>query len=470
MHTADPMTRASVTASAAPPQLDDVLDALRDGARSRSLDAYLVGGFVRDRLRGVPGKDIDLVVVGSEGIELLADVARRFAWPPPQRFERFGTGQIRGDGFVIEVVRARSESYDPESRKPDVQPGTLEQDVWRRDFTINALCQTFAGRVIDVTGRGIDDLRAGVLRTPLEPGATFAEDPLRMFRAARFVAQLGFSLAGGTLEAIRDQAHRASILSVERISEELRKLLVAPHPRQGMNLLRDAGLLENVLPEVAAMTGHEQGGYHTYDVYDHTMHALELANADLVTRTATLLHDVAKPPTHVVTAEGKHTFYDHPQQGAEMAREILTRLRFSNEEIGAVAHLVRLHLRPIAYDREHFSDAAVRKLIRDAGDLRDKMIDIARADTNASAFPTTAEIDHLAERMAELDAGGEVSRMRRPLSGDDIMALGGRGPGPWVGRVLKAVEDAILEGDIAPNDAAGARRWLADHPELLAAD
>ncbi|HKR99286.1 MAG TPA: HD domain-containing protein, partial [Candidatus Dormibacteraeota bacterium] len=401
---------------------------------------------------------------------MLADVAHGFGWPRPARFERFGTGHIRGDGFVAEVVRARSERYDPESRKPDVKPGTLEEDVMRRDFTVNALCQTLSGRVIDITGRGVADLRARVLRTPLDPADTFSEDPLRMFRAARFVAQLGFTLADGIIEAMRAQAQRASILSIERISEELRKLLTSPHPSSGMRVLRDGGLLDAVLPEIAAMIGVEQGGYHIYDVYDHTMAALDRAPPELITRTATLLHDVGKPPTHVVAEDGKHTFYDHPIRGADMSRELLTRLRFSNDEIGSVAHLVRLHLRPIAYDPEEWSDSAVRRLIRDAGELRGRMLDIARADTEASAYPTLAEIDHLEQRMADIDRGGEVSRMRPPLSGDDIMAIGRRGPGPWVGRVLRAIEEAVLEGELAPGDAAGARIWLERHPELLAGD
>ena len=464
------MTRASITKVTLRPQLEDVLDALRDAAAARAVDMYLVGGFVRDRLRGVAGKDIDLVSVGRDGIDVLAAVARRFKWSPPQQFERFGTGQIRGDGFIVEVVRARSERYDPESRKPDVQPGTLEQDVWRRDFTVNALCQTFDGELLDVTGLGVHDLRARMLRTPLDPAETFAEDPLRMFRAARFVAQLGFSLADRMLDAMRAQAHRAVILSVERISEELRRLLVSPHPRDGMNVLHASGLLDVVLPEVSAMVGVEQGGYHIYDVYDHTMHALDKAPPDLVTRTATLLHDVGKPPTHVLTDEGKHTFYDHPTRGADMARDILTRLRFSNDEIGAVAHLVRLHLRPIAYERDRFSDSAVRRLIRDSGELRGRMLDLARADTEASSFPTVDEIDQLEQRMTELDRGGEVSRMRAPLSGDDIVAIGGRGPGPWVGTVMRAIEEAVIEGDVEPGDSAAARVWLQNHPELLRDD
>ena len=451
-----------------PPALDDVLDVVRDAALAAGAEVYLVGGFVRDRLLGKAGKDIDLVQVGGDGIPLLAAVAAALHWARPQQFERFGTGQIRGDGFILEVVRARAERYDPDSRKPDVRPGTLEEDVWRRDFTVNALCQTFDGRVLDLTGRGLDDLRAGVLRTPLDPSETFSEDPLRMFRGARFVAQLGFTLAPGVLEAMREQAPRIAVVSVERISEELRRLLVSPHVLAGFDVLAESGLLQLVLPEIAAMRGVEQGGFHLYDVYEHTLRAVELTQPDPITRVAALLHDVGKPATHAIAADARHTFYDHPQVGATMAREILTRLRFSNDDIATVADLVVLHLRPIQYKADSFGDSAVRKLIRDAGDQRARMLDIARADTNASSFPTTANIDELEARMARLDAGGQVSHMRDLLDGDELIALAGRPAGPWVGRVKRRLEQAVLDGEVQPGDADGARAWLRAHPDVLA--
>ena len=449
-------------------ELEDVLDAIAAAAATLEVETYLVGGFVRDRLMGAPvSKDIDLVTVGMDPLPLLAAIASSFGWHPPERFERFGTAQIRGPGYVVEGVRARAERYDPDSRNPDVRPGTLVDDVWRRDFTVNALCQTLEGRVLDITGMGLTDLRSGVLRTPQDPLETFGEDPLRMFRAARFTAQLGFSLAAGTVEAMRIQAERTSILSVERVTDELRRMLVARHPAAGLDLLRDAGLLERVLPELVAAIGVEQGGFHTGDVYQHTLAAVDAAPRDLVTRTAALLHDIAKPVTHVIAADGRHTFYDHASIGAEMARAILTRWRYSNDEISAVSRLVRLHLRPIQYERERFSDTAVRRLIGDAGPLRGKLLDLARADTTASAFPTLAELDELEERMARLDEGEAVSAMRDPLSGDELMAIAGRGPGPWVGRVKAAIRDAVIEGAIPPGDAAAARAWLDAHRELL---
>ncbi len=453
------------------PELEDILEAIAAAARALDAEVYLVGGFVRDRLLGgAPGKDIDLVTVGMDPMPLLAAVASRFGWHPPERFERFGTAQIRGGTWIVEGIRARAERYDPETRNPDVRPGTLDEDVWRRDFTVNALCQSLDGEVVDITGQGVADLVAGVLRTPRDPAETFAEDPLRMYRAARFVARLGFTLAPGTVEAMRAQAARTSILSVERVSDEIRRLLVAPHPSAGIEVLREAGLLELVLPELVAGIGIEQGGYHTHDVYGHTIATVDAAGPDLVTRTAALLHDIAKPPTHVVAPNGRHTFYDHPQIGADMARAILTRWRYSNDEISDVSRLVGLHLRPIQYERESFGDAAVKRLIRDAGPLRGRMLDLARADTTASAYPTLEELGELEERMARLDAGGAFSAMADPLSGDELMQMAGRGPGPWVGRAKAAVREAVIEGTIPPGDGARAREWVETHRAILSED
>ena len=463
------MTADIDTVSTTPTQ-DTVLDALRDAARRTTTEAYLVGGFVRDRLLGRPGKDIDLVCVDTDGVAMLTDVATHFGWHRPQVFERFGTAQIRGEGFIIESVRARAESYLPESRKPSVRPGTLAEDIVRRDFTCNALCQSLSGELIDITGHGIDDLRAGILRTPLDPAETFSEDPLRMFRAARFVAQLGFTLADGTVEAMRATAERSRILSVERINEELRRLLTAPKPSSGLEILRLAGLLDVFLPEIAAMIGIEQGGYHIYDVYGHTLAAVDAAPPDPLVRLGTLLHDVGKPPTHVVAEDGRHTFYDHPNVGARMATEILRRLRFSNEEIDAVSALVRLHLRPIQYDPLTFGDSAIRRLIREAGPLREAMLAVARADTTASSYPDLDNIEALAHRMDSLDEGGAVTRLEAPLDGAAIMKLAGRPEGRWVGGVKTALVEAVLDGELAAGDADGAEAWLIRHPDLWRAD
>ncbi|MGI8846917.1 MAG: CCA tRNA nucleotidyltransferase [Candidatus Dormibacteria bacterium] len=448
--------------------IEALLDHIGACARDAGVEAYLVGGFVRDRLLGRPlGKDIDVVVVGSVGTPLLERVARRPGWSRPAIFERFGTGMTQGEGYVVEVVQARAERYDPESRKPDVRPGTLEEDIRRRDFTINALAQSFSGQVLDLTGQGVADLHTGILRTPLDPAETFSEDPLRMFRAARFVSQLGFHLADGMIAAIRCGAHRAGILSAERVRDELCRLLLGTHPRDGLNVLREGGLLTLALPELEPMIGVEQGGWHVHDVWEHTLHAVELAPPNLRTRVAALFHDVGKPATHAITEDGKHTFYDHANVGAGIAETVLQRLRFSNEEVAAVAQLVRLHLRPIQYDPSTHSDSAVRRLIRDAGPLRRELLDLARADTGASAYPTTATLDEMEGRMAALDAGGAVVRLRPPLDGHRLQAITGRRPGPWIGAVQRALVDAILDGEFAADDTAAAETWLADHPGLL---
>jgi poly(A) polymerase len=452
-----------------PPLLDlpRVLEVIRVAAHELGEDAFLVGGFVRDRLLGREGKDIDLVVVGGDGVALLERVAAILGWARPAVFERFATAQIRGGEFVVEVVQARSERYDPDSRKPDVRPGSLEEDIARRDFTVNALAESVDGRLLDLTGRGLDDLRSGILRTPLDPADTFSEDPLRMFRAARFVAQLGFRLADGLEDSMRAMAHRATILSAERVRDELSRLLVGAHPRQGMEVLRRSGLLDVWAPELLPMVGVEQGGWHLYDVWEHSLRAVEMAPADLVTRLGCLFHDAGKPSTHVVADDGRHTFHDHPRAGAGIARTVLSRLRYSNDEVEQVEALVLHHMWPIQYSPDEVGDGAVRRFIRTLGELRPRVLAVARADTRASAYPDVKAIDELESRAARLDADSRVSRLRPPLDGHALVALAGRPPGPWVGTAHRALLDAVLDGEIPADDPDAARRWLEGHPELL---
>ena len=455
-----------------PPRVDlaRVLEVIGSAASELGIEAYLVGGFVRDRLLGREGKDIDVVVVGAGGVRLLERVAGRLGWARPAVFERFATAQVRGGEFIVEVVQARAERYDPESRKPDVRPGSLEDDIARRDFTVNALAQTLDGRVLDLTGRGLVDLHDGVLRTPLDPADTFSEDPLRMFRAARFVAQLGFRLADGLEPAMAAMAHRAAILSAERVRDELSRLLMSPHPREGMEVLRRTELLDVSAPELLAMVGVEQGGWHLYDVWEHSLRAVELAPPDLVTRLACLFHDAGKPPTHAVAPDGRHTFYDHPRAGAAIAAAVMGRLRYSNDEVEQVRTLVLHHMWPIQYRPGEVGDGAVRRLIRTLGELRPRMFELARADTRASAYPDVEAIDELDRRAAGLDTGSQVSRLRPPLDGHELMELAGRGPGPWVGRAQRALLEAILDGELPADDPDAARRWLDGRPDLLEGD
>jgi poly(A) polymerase len=436
-------------------------------AAELGVDAYIVGGWVRDRLLGLPSKDVDVVVVDGSGVDLLTHMAALMGWNPPAVFERFGTAHVVGDGFTIEAVRARSESYDPDSRKPDVAPGTLEQDMWRRDFTLNALCMGVDGTVLDVTGMGLADLRAGLLRTPLDPVVTFSEDPLRMVRAARFVSKLDVTPALGMLSAMRQVAHRLSVVSVERIAEELRQLLVSANPSRGLELLRAGGLLDVIAPELLPMVGCTQDPrHHRYDVWDHTMHALDAAVPVLLTRLAVLFHDVGKPETRSLPsvewaeAQGHINFHGHEEVGERVTRRVLRRLRFSEEEARDVARLVGLHMRPMWYSRDRLAAPGLRRLVRDAGELAGNMLDVARADVAASAHTDSDFLDELAWRMIEVDRSGAIAARRRALRGEVVMAWQGRGPGPWVGEVIAAYDEALMAGVVTPDDATAAEEWL----------
>ncbi len=447
--------------------VDTVLSLLAEEVAAGGPELLLVGGYVRDRLLGLPGsKDIDLVSLGDGGVELFSRLASRLGWAPPQVFDHFGTAQIRGNGIVLELVRARGEQYDPASRKPSVRPGTLEEDLWRRDFTVNAIAQRLDGELLDLTGRGLSDLEAGVLDTPLAPAGTFAEDPLRMWRALRFVAQLDFSPSDRVVEALADQADRIAIVSVERIAVELSAMLLGKAPQRALQLAADTGLLRQTLPYVDAMRGVPQGGYHIYDVFGHSAAAVEAAPAQLLVRLAALYHDVGKPVTHLVDQEGNHTFHAHAEAGAAMAREELLSLRLGKELVENVARLVALHMRPIQYNSQ-FSDAAVRRLLRDAGGLAAPLLELARADTVASSYPDCHGLDELERRMLALEEQGRYSAISSPLSGDALMELAARRAGPWVGRTQRALVEAVLDGEIPAHDRHAARQWLLVHPELL---
>ena len=306
---------------------DAAFGPLAKAAAAAGTRAWAVGGYVRDRLLGRPHAEIDVVVEDGKGPELAAHFARLTGSAPPVVFERFGTAQVMWQGRPIEFASARAESYEPDSRKPAVRPATIEDDLRRRDFTVNALLMDFEGHVEDRLGTGLADLREGLLRTPLDPVATFNDDPLRMLRAIRFAAQLGFRLDPALLPAMRSLADRLRppMVSVERVNEELRKLLLSERPKLALELLDEGGLLPEVLPELAACKGVEQGGFHQYDVFGHTLEAVSKTPADLVTRLAALFHDVGKPST----AAPDGSFLAHEKVGAEMATAAMTRLRFS---------------------------------------------------------------------------------------------------------------------------------------------
>jgi poly(A) polymerase len=440
---------------------EEVRRLLAQAASELRARASIVGGYVRDVLLGRPHPDIDVVVEDGLGFE----VARRFAQlagaGEPVIFERFGTAQVTVPGHLVEFVSARAESYVADSRKPDVRVATLDEDLRRRDFTVNTLLMDFDGKIHDPLGRGRADLEARLLRTPADPMQTFSDDPLRMLRAIRFAAQLGFELAPELLPAMRKLKNRLAspVVSVERVADELRKMLVSERPQLALELLDQAALLDGILPEVAACKGVQQSGYHTHDVFGHTVLTVAGTPPDVIVRLGALFHDVGKP----ATAGPDGSFLGHDVVGAEMAARALERLRFAQKEIDAVVLLVRLHLRPVFYASE-WTDGAVRRLARDAGHQLGRLMALAQADIAASAYPHPEKLDELQRRLDQVLAE-QPSRMAAPVDGKDIMRVRQIPPGPEIGRIKQKLTELVMDGVIDPTrDAVLA--YLESHPDL----
>ncbi len=434
---------------------------LKQAASELGARAWIVGGYVRDTLLGRPHPDLDIVVEGGLGFELARRFAELAGAAEPVIFERFGTAQVTLPGHLVEFVSARRESYGPDSRKPLTQDATLDEDIRRRDFTVNTLLMDFDGNIQDPLGRGLADLEARVLQTPADPMQTFNDDPLRMLRAIRLAAQLEFELAPALLPAMRKLRDRLAspVVSAERVADELLKMLLTERPQLALDRLDQGGLLELILPELAACKGVQQGGYHTHDVFGHTLLTVAATPPEHVVRLAALFHDVGKP----ATAGPDGTFVGHEVVGAEMTTHALERMRFPQKEIEAVAMLVRLHLRPVFYASE-WTDGAVRRLARDAGALLKPLMALARADIQASAYPHPEKLDEL---QARLDAAlsEQPSRMAAPVDGQDIMRVRRIGPGPEVGRIKQRLTELVMDGAIDPTrDAVLA--YLESHPVL----
>ncbi len=452
------------------PGWEPAFRAVQQEAQKLGWRALVVGGYVRDRLLGGDRarqiREVDILVEGQGATQLATAVGSALKLHPPVIFERFGTAHLDLDGRALEFVSSRVERYDPASRKPEVSPGTLKDDVMRRDFTVNTLLMDWEGTVLDLTGRGLADLQSRRIVTPLEPASTFDEDPLRMLRAIRFAATLDFTLDPSVEAAIRDQSGRLQppTVSMERIRDEFSKLLLADQVERGLELLDGTRLLARIVPQLEAGKGMQQGGWHSHDVFGHALLAATLAPADLVTRLAALLHDVGKPAVHELR-EGKPTFIGHQEVGAVMAATALRHLRYPGEVVDAVTTLIRLHMRPIQYDPQGWEDKAVRRLVRDAGAQLARLLALARADMRASHYPDVKKIDDLEGRIRRLDAAA-IAAIRSPLTGEELMARFGRPPGPWIKRVKSTLEEAIVDGAL-PSDAQAAWRYLEAHPELL---
>jgi tRNA nucleotidyltransferase/poly(A) polymerase len=430
--------------------IEPALAPLQQAAGAAGARAWLVGGYVRDRLLGRDHPDLDVVVEDGKGLEVAERFAQVTGSPAPVVFERFGTAQVRWGDRLVEFASARAESYAPDSRKPEVRAATLEEDLVRRDFTVNTLLMDMRGRIEDRLGSGRADLGARILRTPRDPVETFSDDPLRMLRAIRFAAQLNFKLDPALVPAMRllKNRLRPPVLSVERTADELRKMLLSPSPGAALTLMRDAGLLEVVLPEVAACQGVRQGAWHTHDVYGHTVESVEKAPAEVTVRLAALFHDVGKPVT--ATADG--AFHGHDAAGARMTEEALRRLRFSNAEAARVAKLVKLHLRPVFYQSD-WTDRAVRQLAQDAGRELWTLMALARADIAASAYPHPEKLDELEGRLRGV-LEERPTRLRLPITGDDIMRELELEPGREVGRVKKRLLELVTAGEVEPTREA----------------
>ncbi len=448
--------------------MNDALAALRAALAGTPYEGkvFLVGGFVRDKLLGKPADaaDIDLVLEGDALV--LAEVLwkKRAASHAPVTFPAFGTAMIHVGDSQVELVTARAETYRQGSRKPTVTPGTLLTDAQRRDFTVNTFLENLhTGEVLDPLGVGRSDLDAKILKTPLDPDITFTDDPLRMLRACRFAAKLGFTLHPETEEALARNAFRLSAehgISFERIRDELNKTLLAPGAAAGLERMRVAGLLEKFAPELSGMHGVAQNGWHAFDVWYHTLEALKNlpGDAELCVRLATLFHDVGKPQTRTEDSEGEVHFYEHEHLGAEIAREVLRRLRYSDDENKHVVALVGLHMRYGAYQPGVWTDAAVRRLVRAVGEHRRDLFVIARADIAACGIPDvpTADLVGLSERMESLEAAHGIVGAVSPLTGEELMARLSLEPGPILKILKAALTDAVVGGELAPGDKIGA--------------
>ena len=438
---------------------------------SQKLDyqSFVVGGFVRDIILGRPSKDIDFVCVGS-GIELAEAVAKRLGSVQLTVFRNFGTAMIPYGDADLEFVGARKESYNRDSRKPVVEDGTLRDDQLRRDFTINAMAISLNaedfGELVDPFD-GVAHLKKKILKTPLDPAITFSDDPLRMMRAVRFASQLKFDIDADTFEAIRQNGERLKIVSMERITEELNKIILSPTPSYGFKLLFHGGLLKHFFPEMVALHGVEYVDNHAHkDNFFHTLQVLDnvaKVSDDLWLRWAAILHDIAKPPTKRFDPKQGWTFHGHEEKGARMTPAIFRRFKLPlGPQMLFVQKLVRLHLRPIALVHE-VTDSAVRRLLFEAGEDIEALMKLCRADitskNNDKVSKYLKNFDQVEKKMVEVEGKDKVRNFQPPVTGDEIIKWLSLTPGPIVGEIKEQIKDAILDG-VIHNDRDEAIRYM----------
>jgi poly(A) polymerase len=447
-------------------------------AAKMGIPAYAVGGFVRDRILDRPTKDIDIVCLG-DGLELATAFANQFKpRPPVSLFKTFGTAQVKMEAIEIEFVGARKESYSKDSRKPQVSPGSIEDDQNRRDFTINALAVELSennfGTIIDPFG-GLEDLENKILRTPLAPEQTFDDDPLRMMRAIRFATQLNFTITPETFLAIQKMADRIKIVSQERITDELQKIMMTATPSKGWYLLKEAGLLNHIFPLLLQLEGAETlDGIGHKDNFSHTLQVLDNVAAtsdDIWLRWAALLHDIAKPKTKKFETGFGWTFHGHEVVGARMVPKIFTQLKLPlNEKMKMVQKLVALHLRPISLTKETVTDSAVRRLLFDAGEDIDFLMLLCAADITSKNKVKVKRylqgFDYVKIRLQEVEEKDSIRNWQPPITGEIIMELFAITPSKPVGIIKDAIREAILDG-IIPNEYEAAYAFMLKEAEKL---